>query len=219
MTIGASNSAYVVTFDVPSATLSSLTIEGGNGTPHDTILRMTAGSTLIIQGGVTLFKKDSQCRHRWCRDHFGQRRDHRCGRIASEGFITAGTDTSGGVLELTGSGFITTPFIFAIGTAAPSTLEFNLAGGVLSSTAITIGNVNQTLEIGPLGSLVISATQNVTNGTILMAGGTLTDTSGLSFGTKTSNGSLTGFGTVTGALTGREAAPRTRSRRVAAISL
>ena len=58
VTIGASNSAYVVTFDVPEASLSSLTIEGGNGTPHETILRMMAGNTLIIQGGVTLFKKD-----------------------------------------------------------------------------------------------------------------------------------------------------------------
>ena len=31
VTIGGSNSAYIVTFDVPIATLSSLTIEGGNG--------------------------------------------------------------------------------------------------------------------------------------------------------------------------------------------
>ena len=87
------------------------------------------------------------------------------------GSITAGTDTTGGVLDLTGTGFITSPFVFAIGTAAPSTLEFDLAGGVVTTTAITINNVNQTLEIGPLGSLSIGATQNVTNGTILMAGG------------------------------------------------
>ena len=59
MTIGGSNSAYVVTFNVPSATISSLTIEGGNGANHVTTLRMTAGNTLNIQGGVTLFKKDS----------------------------------------------------------------------------------------------------------------------------------------------------------------
>ena len=59
MTIGASNSAYVVTFDVPSATISSLTIEGGNGPNHLTTLRMTAGNALNIQGGVTLLKKDT----------------------------------------------------------------------------------------------------------------------------------------------------------------
>ena len=183
MTIGASNSAYVVTFNVPSATISSLTIEGGNGTPHETILRMTADDTLIIQGGVTLFKKDSNAAI------------DGAGTISVGGGITATGGTpprgssqpartqTGGVLDLTGTGFITSPFVFAIGTAAPSTLEFDLAGGVVATGAITINNVNQTLEIGPSGTLAIGATQNVTNGTILMAGGTLTDVSGISFGT------------------------------------
>ena len=64
--------------------------------------------------------------------------------------------------------------MFAIGTAAPSTLEFDLEGGVVATTAIIINNVNQTLEIGPSGSLSMGATENVTNGTILMAGGKLT---------------------------------------------
>jgi Hint domain len=202
VTIGASNSAYVVTFDVPSATISSLTIEGGNGTPHDTILQMTADNTLIIQGGVTLFKKDSNAAIDGAGTISVGGGITAAGATASEGFITAGTDTTGGVLDLTGTGFITTPFVFSIGTAAPSTLEFDLQGGVSSTTAITINNVNQTLEVGPSGALVIGATQNVTNGTILMAGGTLTDLSGISFGTNSSRGSLSGFGTVTGALTG-----------------
>ena len=91
--------------------------------------------------------------------------------------------------------------MFAIGTAAPTTLELDLAGGVVTPTAITIDNVNQTLEIGPLGALVVDATQNVTNGTILMAGGLLTDTLGISFGAAALSGSLSGFGTVTGPLT------------------
>jgi hypothetical protein len=39
VTIGASNSTYVVTFDVSSATISSLTIEGGNGGSQVTTLR------------------------------------------------------------------------------------------------------------------------------------------------------------------------------------
>ena len=94
---------------------------------------------------------------------------------ATAGTITAGTDTTGGVLDLTGTGFITSPFVFAIGTAAPTTLEFDLAGGVVTSAAITINNVNQTLEIGPSGLIVHQRHQNVTNGTILMAGGRLTD--------------------------------------------
>ena len=201
VTIGASNSAYFVTFDVPSATLSALTIEGGNGTPHDTVLRMTAGSTLNIQGGVTLFKKDSNAAIDGAGTISVGGGITATGATASEGFITAGTDTTGGVLDLTGAGSITTPFTFAIGTAAASTLEFDLAGGVVSSAAITINDVNQTLEIGPSGSLVINATQNVTNGAILMAGGQLADAAGISFGNGTSSGSLSGFGTVAANLT------------------
>ncbi len=65
------------------------------------------------------------------------------------------------------------------------------------TSAITINNVNQTLEIGPSGSTpLLGAAQNVTNGTILMAGGDLTDLSGISFGSGSSNGSLSGFGVV-----------------------
>ena len=201
VTIGASNSAFVVTFNVPSATLSSLTIEGGNGGSHETILRMTADSTLIIQGGVTFLKKDLPA----AVDGVGTISVGggivATGPTGSEGTITAGTDTDGGVLKLTGAGSITSPFVFAIGTVAPTTLEFDLGGGAIMPGAITINNVNQTLEIGPSGILSIGATQNVTNGTILMAGGTLTDLSGISFGTNSSRGSLSGFGTVTGALT------------------
>ena len=201
VTIGASNSAYVVTFNVPSATISSLTIEGGNGTPHDTILQMTADNTLIIQGGVTLFKKDSNAAIDGAGTISVGGELRASGATGSEGFITAGTDTTGGVLDLTGTGFITSPFVFAISIAAPSTLEFDMGGGVVTPGAITINNVNQTLEVGPSGTVALGATQNVTNGTILMAGGTLTDLSGISFGTNSSRGSLSGFGTVTGALT------------------
>jgi len=200
VTIGSSNGAFVVTFDVLSATLNSLTVEGGNGGSHETILRMTAGDTLNILGGVTLLKKDSPA----AIDGAGTISVGGAISFAgtpTEGTITAGTDTTGGVLDLTGTGFITSPFAFAIGTVAPSTLEFNLAGGVITPNAITINNVNQTLEIGPLGALVIQATQNVTNGTILMAGGHLTDASGLSLGNGASNGSLSGFGTVAANLT------------------
>jgi hypothetical protein len=164
---------------------------------------MTADDTLIIQGGVTLFKKDSNAAIDGAEtiSAGGGITAIVTGGTPTEGFITAGTDTTGGVLDLTGTGFITSPFLFSIGTAAPSTLEFDMGGGVITPGAITINNVNQTLEVGPSGTVAIGATQNVTNGTILMAGGTLTDISGISFGTNSSRGSLSGFGTVTGALT------------------
>jgi hypothetical protein len=200
VTIGSSNSAFVVTFNVPTATLSSLTVEGGNGGSQVTTLRMTAGDRLTILGGVTLLKKGSPA----AIDGAGIISVGGAISFAggpTEGTITAGTDTTGGVLALTGTGFVTSPFVFAIGTAAPSTLEFDLAGGVVTPNTITINNVNQTLEIGPLGSLSIGATQNVTNGTILMAGGNLIDASGISLGNGSSNGSLSGFGTVAANLT------------------
>ena len=200
VTIAASNSAYVVTFDVSNATISSLTIEGGNGASQVTTLRMTAGDTLNIQGGVTLLKKGSPAAIDGAGTISVSAGITATGGTSNDGMITAGTGTTGGVLDLTGTGSISGLFAFAIGTAAPTTLEFDLAGGAASG-AITINNVNQTLEIGPSGTLTVGATENVTNGTILMGGGTLIDTSGVSFGTKTSSGSLSGFGTVTGALT------------------
>ena len=131
------------------------------------------------------------------------------GKIISEdislrraaGDVMAGTDTTGGVNHLTRTGSIGSAIVFAIGTAAPSTLEFDLAGPTVTTGAITIDNTNQTLEIGPSGALEISAAESVTNGTILMAGGTLTGDNGISFGSLSASGSLSGFGTVTGNLT------------------
>jgi hypothetical protein len=162
---------------------------------------MTAGDTLNIQGGVTLLKKDSHAAIDGAGTISVSGGITATGGTPTEGTITAGTDTTGGVLDLTGTGFVSSPFVFAIGTAAPTTLEFNLAGGVISAAAITINNVNQTLEVGPLGTLSIGATQNVTNGTIVMGGGKLTDASGVSLGNGTSSGSLSGFGTVAANLT------------------
>ena len=201
VTIGGTNGAYIVTFDVLSATIGSFTIEGGNGASQVTTLRMTAGDTLNIQGGVTLLKKGSPAAIDGAGTISATGGITAAGGTPNEGTITAGTGTTGGVLDLTGTGFITSPFVFAIGTAAPSTLEFNLAGGVVASAAITINNANQTLEVGPLGTLSIGATQNVTKGKILMAGGLLTDASGVSLGNGTSNGALSGFGTVAANLT------------------
>jgi hypothetical protein len=130
---------------------------------------MTAGDTLNIQGGVTLLKKGSPAAIDGAGTISVGSRITATGGTATEGTITAGTDTTGDIRELTGSGFVSSPFVFAIGTAAPSTLEFNLAGGVATG-AITIGDVKQTLEIGPQGILSLGAAQNITDGTILIDG-------------------------------------------------
>ncbi len=41
---------------------------------------------------------------------------------------------------------------------------------------------NQTLEIGAAGALTINAAESITNGTIQLDGGTLTDNAGLTVG-------------------------------------
>ena len=121
------------------------------------------------------------------------------GSVAS-GVTLAGTGivkASGGTLDLLGT-FSSGPTL-AIDTTAGSDLKID---GTATSKAITINNANQTLEVGATGALTISAAQNVTGGTIKLDGGNLTDSNGVSFGTTTSEiGTLSGFGTVTGALT------------------
>ena len=78
----------------------------------------------------------------------------------------------------------------------PPTLKFDNVA--TSNAAIAITSVNQTLEIGSAGELTIGADQNVTLGTIKLDGGTIIDlgVGGISFGTGTSSGSLSGFGVV-----------------------
>jgi hypothetical protein len=114
----------------------------------------------------------------------------------------AGTDTTGGTLDLAGTGSvpISSSIVFAISSAAPSTLRFDLAGTVVSTEEITIGDANQTLEVGRFATLDINARENVIGGTIVMSGGTLTDNLGINFGNSNSGGFLRGFGTVAGRL-------------------
>ena len=116
------------------------------------------------------------------------------------GTIEAGTASTGGTLDLTGAGVFASfgTGDLAIGTAAPTTLEFDLAGGADTASAISITNANQTLEVG--SKLTIDEQQNVTLGMIKMTGGSITDKKNITFGTGTSNGSLSGFGTVDAAL-------------------
>ena len=101
------------------------------------------------------------------------------------GTITA----SGGILTL--SGILITHNVFTIDAATATTLKFTNRADL--SSAIGITSVNQTLEVGVGGDLRIGAAQSITNGKIVLSGGSLTDASGLTIG---SNGTLSGFGTV-----------------------
>ena len=90
----------------------------------------------------------------------------------SGGAVTANGPALGGTLNLSGS--VATGQSFTIGTTNPSTLEFS--GVATLAGPISISNSNQTLEVASPGSLTITTgAESITNGTIQMAGGTLTD--------------------------------------------
>src|SRR5207253_227943 len=67
-----------------------------------------------------------------------------------------------------------------IGTTAGSML--GIANTAVSAGAIAINNVNQQLQIYAGGSLTINAAESISNGTIQLAGGVLTDAAGLTIG-------------------------------------
>ena len=58
-----------------------------------------------------------------------------------------------------------------------STLQFN--GSATSASAISISNTNQTFTVGATGALTINGAESVTNGTITLSGGSLTDSAGV----------------------------------------
>jgi hypothetical protein len=207
VTIGANtslgNSAYIVTFNVPEATIGSLEVDGGLGAANSTTLELQGGDILNILGGITFVLNEANA------VIDGSGTINLLGGLVSattlgpaKGTFMAGTDSAGGILDLSGNVSISgsSSIVFAISTAAPSTLQFDLTGSVVSTEAITIDNDNQTLEIGASATLEIKARQSVTSGTILMSGGTVMDNGGLAFGNNAAGGFLRGFGTVTGRL-------------------
>ena len=145
------DSAYVVTFDVPNATVGSLEIDGGIGTRNSTTLELQGNNALTILGGVTFVLNETSA------IIDGSGTINLLGGLVSTtglgtgpGTFMAGTDTAGGILDLAGTGSISSSssIVFAISTAGPSTLRFDLAGSVVTTDEITINNTNQTLEIG-----------------------------------------------------------------------
>ena len=135
------------------------------------------------------------------------------GAISGTGYIAAATTLSGyGTVStpmVTGAGTITAsgdtldlqgavrrrPLAIATGSAS----DLKIDGTATSSAAITINDTNQTLEVGAAGNLTITGAEKVTNGTIKLDGGTLTDSSGVTIG---SGATFTGFGTVVSTLAG-----------------
>jgi large repetitive protein len=146
------------------------------------------------------------------------------GTISGSGTVTignaAGTHLTGagtvmasnGTLTLVGT--IDTGQTFAIATATASDLKF--AGTATTAAPISITDSHQTLEIASGGSLTINAQESITNGTVVLAGGTLTDSSGINLG---SGATLTGFGTVNGPITNSSALTATGGKLTVAANL
>ncbi len=182
VTIGFGNTSntFTVTEDTANAAASTLTINGDTaGTVHPVTLSMV-GNTLTVNTTVALSNDQSII------SGFGTLSAG--GNISGSGTITA----TGGALKLTGAGTLVSGPALTIGTASASTLEVNLTGGAtVTDTAFLINNANQTLKIDT-NFTISGGNETITLGTVQLAGGTLTDTSGITL----SSGLLTGFGTV-----------------------
>ena len=158
--------------DAAGVTLGTGATLTGTGTAG--AITMTGGTVTQSGGGLTLSSIT--------------------GRGTVNGAPTVTTITaSGGPLDLTGP---ISGAALVIATASGSDLKID---GTMTTGAIAISNVNQTLEIGTAGSLTITAAESITSGTIKLDGGTLIDAAGVTIGT---GATLTGTGTVTANLSG-----------------
>ncbi|EHR01382.1 Hint domain-containing protein [Bradyrhizobium sp. WSM471] len=172
------NSTLSINLNV-NVSIKSLTITGDDqgGSTHFTTLTVQSGKTLTTSGAINLSNSFSV--------------------ITGAGTITAGAGISGsGTITASGGtldvfGTINSGIGLTIGTSANSTLK--IEGTATASSAISIGDPDQTLEIGPSGSLTINAAESITSGTIKLSGGTLKDASGITIG---SGAKLTGFGVI-----------------------
>jgi Hint domain len=102
---------------------------------------------------------------------------------------------SGGTLDFTGN--VSTGLTWSLAATAGSTLEFN--GTATAAGAVAISSATQTLQIGSGGVVTLGALESITNGTILMSGGSLSDSAKATLGTSST---LTGFGTFNPIFTG-----------------
>jgi hypothetical protein len=177
---GTSSNTFTVTEDAVSASASTLTINGdAQGTNHPVTLSMV-GNTLTV-GTTVLLNNDQSIIS-------GKGTLSAGGAISGSGTITA----TGGLLDLTGAGSLSGP-VLTIGTASASTLEIDLTGGAsAASNDSLVTSAAQTLKIDKAFTLT-GGNETFALGTVQLAGGTLTDTSGITL----ASGSLTGFGTVT----------------------
>jgi hypothetical protein len=107
------------------------------------------------------------------------------GPIGGSGILSA----ERGTLDLTGT--VASGLTFRIASYG----DLKIDGTATTANSLGLIDVNQVLEIGPSGSLTITAAESDTAGTIKLEGGTLTDAQGFSTGNYST---ITGFGTING---------------------
>jgi len=136
VTLGTTNSAYTVTFDLSSTTIAGLTLDAGTGNGNNTTLQLNGGS-LTVSGTTALTNGTNG---KAIID--GQGIFSVGAAISGGGTIQAGTATTGGTLEITGAGSISSGVVLAIGSAAASDLMINVTA--ISAAPITLNSSNQT---------------------------------------------------------------------------
>ncbi len=184
--------AYTVTLSSATPVLGSLTLGNYNGSSKAIVLQLNAGASLVTTGAISI------ARHATIE---GQ------GTLdAGGGFdiiyngsgkpsILAGTATSGGVLDVTGTLAYGVNVGFA-NAAYATTLKLE---GTNSLGAIAITSNTQTLELGASAQITFNSALSVTGGVIQLDGATLIASNGVSLA---SGAELTGTGVLQGDVSG-----------------
>jgi hypothetical protein len=181
------NSDLKISATATSATAIALTnanqtleIGSGGNVTVNAAMNATAG-TIKMNGG--LLKDTSGITLGSAATMFGQ------GIVQANLSGTGTVEASGIALALQGS--VASGVVLQIDSSVTSYLV--IEGTAVSAAAITLNNSHQVLRVNPTGNLTINAAQTVTNTTLSMVGGTLTDAAGIILG---AGGGLGGTGTI-----------------------
>src|SRR5579862_4366829 len=114
--------------------------------------------------------------------------------------LTASGNTGNTTLDVTGTIASGSGVTLTISSGTASDLKLE---GTVTAAAPSITSANQTLELGSSANVTLTSVQTVSGGKIQLDGGTLTDASGITLGSSTSNGFITGSGTIAAAISHR----------------
>ncbi|WP_296713372.1 Hint domain-containing protein [Rhodoblastus sp.] len=185
------NSAYSVNLSTATSVKSISIGTNGNSNAIKLVLNSSSAS-LTVSNAITFLQPTATIE--------GQGAINAGGGFLLNGSgsatIQAGTASTGGTLDVTGAIASNIQLGFA-NTTVTSVLKLESTSTINSAIAIT--SATQTLEIGATASLTLGIGESITNGTIKLDGGSLTDTTGFAIG---AGAKIIGTGTVTGPISG-----------------